>query len=136
MSAFFLWSVFSRIRSRIRSEHGPEKLRVRTLFTQWHDRNSSLRKIWLWELAISETTWLTLRENCPYLEFFWTFFREFRLNTEKYSVSLCIQSKCEKTRTNETPSTETFHAALASKKCISTNTFPNKLQESNHSYCQ
>ena len=77
-----------------------------------------------------------LYENCPYLEFFQTFFREFRLNTEKYSVSLCIQSKCEKTRTNETPSTETFHAALASKKCISTNTFPNKLQESNHSYCQ
>ena len=29
----------------------------------------------------------TLRENCPYSEFFWSFFSEPRLNTERYSVS-------------------------------------------------
>ena len=34
------------------------------------------------------------------------------LNMERYSVSLCIQSHCEKIRTRKTPNTETFHAAI------------------------
>ena len=52
----------------------------------------------------------TLREKCPYLEFFWSVFPAFGLNTEIYGVSLCIQSECEKIRTRETPNTDTFYA--------------------------
>ena len=41
-------------------------------------------------------------KECQYSELFYSaFFRhfsEFRLNTERYSVSLCIQSECRKTR--------------------------------------
>ena len=32
------------------------------------------------------------------------------MNTERYGVSLCIQSECGKMRSNITPNTETFHA--------------------------
>ena len=52
----------------------------------------------------------TLCEKCPYLEFPGPFFPAFGLNTERYSVSLRIQSECEKTRTKKTPNTDTFHA--------------------------
>ena len=38
----------------------------------------------------------------PYSPAFW-------LTTERYSVSLCIQSECGKIRTTITPNTETFH---------------------------
>ena len=34
------------------------------------------------------------------------------LNTERYRVSLCIQSKCGKIWTRITPNTDTFHAVL------------------------
>ena len=37
-------------------------------------------------------------------------FPTFGLNTERYSVSLRIQSKCGKMRTRITPNTDTFHA--------------------------
>ena len=37
------------------------------------------------------------------------YFPAFRLNTEKYSVSLCIQFAFEKIRTRITPNTETFY---------------------------
>ena len=37
-------------------------------------------------------------------------FSSFRLNIERYFVSLCIQSKCRKTRTRITPNTDTFYA--------------------------
>ena len=40
----------------------------------------------------------TLRENCPYSEFFWSVF--FRIR--RYSISLCIQSKCGNIRTRKT----------------------------------
>ena len=36
----------------------------------------------------------------------------FGLNTERYGVSLCIQSKCGKMRTRITPNTDTFHAVF------------------------
>ena len=49
-------------------------------------------------------------------EFFWSVFFVFRLNTERYFVSLCIQSKCKKIRTRIIPNTETFPG----KYCIST----------------
>ena len=42
-------------------------------------------------------------------------FPAFGLNTERYSVSIRIQSECGKIRTRITPNTDTFHAVLASK---------------------
>ena len=53
---------------------------------------------------------LSLRKNSPRLEFSGPYFPTFRLNTERYSVSLRIQSKCRKIRTRITPNTDTFHA--------------------------
>ena len=38
------------------------------------------------------------------------YFLVFGLHTERYSVSLRMQSKCEKIRTKKTPNTVTFHA--------------------------
>ena len=38
------------------------------------------------------------------------YFSAFRVNTEKNSVPLRIQSECEKIRTRKTPNTDTFHA--------------------------
>ena len=40
------------------------------------------------------------------------YFPTFGLNTEKYSVSLRIQSKCEKMWTKVTPNTDTFYTVL------------------------
>ena len=37
--------------------------------------------------------------KCPNTEFFWAAFPVFELNTEIYSVNLCIQSKYRKIRT-------------------------------------
>ena len=39
-------------------------------------------------------------------------FSAFGLNTEKYGVSLRIQSECGKIRTRKTPNTDTFHAVI------------------------
>ena len=39
-------------------------------------------------------------------------FPAFGLNTERYGVSLCIQSKCGKIRTRNTPNRDIFHAML------------------------
>ena len=38
------------------------------------------------------------------------YFSALGLNTERYSVSTCIQSKCGKIRTRKTPNVDTFHA--------------------------
>ena len=38
------------------------------------------------------------------------YFPAFGLNTERYGVSVHIQSKCGKMRTKKTPNTDTFHA--------------------------
>ena len=38
------------------------------------------------------------------------YFPAFGLNTERYGVSLRIQSECGKIRTRKTPNTDTFHA--------------------------
>ena len=40
-------------------------------------------------------------------------FPAFRLNTERYSVSLRIQSECGKMRTRITPNTDTFYTVLS-----------------------
>ena len=37
------------------------------------------------------------------------YFPAFALNTERYGVSLCIQSECGKMRTRITPNTDTFY---------------------------
>ena len=44
------------------------------------------------------------------------YFPAFGLNTERYGVSLRIQSERRKMRTRKTPNTDTFHAVLTSKK--------------------
>ena len=41
----------------------------------------------------------------------------FRLNTERYSVSLRIQSKCGKIWTKITPNTDTFHTVHIAQTC-------------------
>ena len=40
------------------------------------------------------------------------YFPAFGLNTERYGVSLRIQSRCGKVRTRITPNTDTFHAVI------------------------
>ena len=42
------------------------------------------------------------------------YFPAFGLNTERYRVSLRIQSKCGKIRTRKIPETDTFHAVKVS----------------------
>ena len=44
------------------------------------------------------------------LSFSGLYFPAFGLNTERYGVSLPIQSECEKIRTRKTPNTDTIHA--------------------------
>ena len=43
------------------------------------------------------------------------YFPAFGLNTERYSVSLCIQSECGKMQTRKTPDTDTFYAVMAQR---------------------
>ena len=57
----------------------------------------------------------SLREKCPGIRSFsGPYFPAFRLNTEKYSVSLLIKSEYRKMRTRKTQNTDTFHAVLRS----------------------
>ena len=53
------------------------------------------------------------------------YFPAFGLNTERYAVSLRIQSKCGKIWTRKTPNTSTFHAVtvLTLKQTLLPNTF-------------
>ena len=44
------------------------------------------------------------------------YFPAFGLNTERYGVSLHIQSECEKIQTTKTLNTDTFHAVLVAAK--------------------
>ena len=61
-------------------------------------------------LVENEKKNVSLRENCPYSEFPCPYFPAFGLNTERYSVSLRIQSECGKIQTSKTPNTGTFEA--------------------------
>ena len=45
------------------------------------------------------------------------YFPAFRLNTEIYFVSLCIQSECGKIRTRITPNTDTFYSMYGCSNC-------------------
>ena len=62
-------------------------------------------------IKFSQKLYFTLREKCPYSELSGPRFPTFRLNTEKYFVSLRIQSKFGKMRTRITLNTNTFYAA-------------------------
>ena len=59
----------------------------------------------------------TLREKCPYLEFFWCIFSRF-LTEYGFTVNLRIHSECGKIRTRKTPNTDTFHAVIYMHKRI------------------
>ena len=56
----------------------------------------------------------SLCEKCPYSKcpYAGSYFPAFRLNTERYSVSLGIQSEGGKMRTRITPNTDFSHAVL------------------------
>ena len=47
--------------------------------------------------------WSQCVKSVPIRSFSGPYFSAFGLNTERYSVSLCIQSKCRKTRTRKLP---------------------------------
>ena len=51
-------------------------------------------------------------ENVPIPSFSRPFSSAFRLNKERYSVSLRIQSECGKIQTRKTPNADTFQAVL------------------------
>ena len=55
---------------------------------------------------------LTLWKSVCVRSYSGPYFFAFGLNTERYSLSLRIQSECEKMRTRITPNTSTFYAVL------------------------
>ena len=61
--------------------------------------------------------------------FFWSVFSRTRLNMERYSASLHIQSECGKIRTRKTPNKDTFHAVYFNPLHTS-NLFPCSLKTS------
>ena len=52
------------------------------------------------------------------------YFSAFGLNTERYSVSLLIQSKCRKMGTRTTPNKDTFDAVIQSRQVFTNPEFP------------
>ena len=58
-------------------------------------------------------------ENVRVWSYSGPYFPAFPLKTERYSVSLCIQSKCGKIRTRITPNMDTFHAVPVFEKYTS-----------------
>ena len=75
-------------------------------FKKWNSIWSSTMKFHLflihWNILINLKCWFwykyfTLREKCPYSEFFWSVFSR-------------VQFKCRKIRTTKTPNKDTFHA--------------------------
>ena len=52
---------------------------------------------------------LVLRKGCPYSKLFWSAFSAFGLNTERYSVSVRLQSEFRKMRTRGTPNTDIIY---------------------------
>ena len=63
---------------------------------------------------LSEKTQLgledSLREKCPYLEFFWSLFSRIQTEYGEIRVSIGIQSERGKIGTRKTPHTDNFHA--------------------------
>ena len=52
----------------------------------------------------------SIRKKCPYSEFFCSVFSVFGLNTERYEVSLSIQSEYGKMQTRKTTNKDTFRS--------------------------
>ena len=85
------------------------------------------RKVRIWSHLLKKTfiknfIFCAVRKSCLRLwrlKLFWSTFSRIRteygeipgLNTERYPVSLRIQSECEKMRTRITPNTDTFYGA-------------------------
>ena len=75
----------------------------------------------IWKITICFPSW-TMEKNWTYIKhshcmksahvrnYFRPHFPTFGLNTERYWVSLRIQSECGKIRTRRTPNTDTFYA--------------------------
>ena len=65
-------------------------------------------------IRISLVHWLTAFSNCMKSvrieSLSGSYFTAFGLNTERYGVSVCIQSKCGNKRSRKTPSTDTSYA--------------------------
>ena len=62
---------------------------------------------------ISEKSWVThCVKSARIRNYSGPYFPAFGLNTERYGVSLCIQSACEKIQPRITPNTDTFHAVV------------------------
>ena len=59
-----------------------------------------------------------LRKKCRIRSYSGTHFPAFDLNTERYSMSLHIQSEFEKMRTRIIVNTDTFHAVLVGKMML------------------
>ena len=67
-------------------------------------------------------SYVAQRGKCPYSEFFWSTFSRIRLNTERYSVSLRIQSERGKNTYQENSEYEPFQAVVTSfKKLVNVN---------------
>ena len=60
-------------------------------------------------------TEITCKKSVRIRSFSGLFFPAFGLNTERYGVSLCIESECGKIRTRKTPNTDTYHAKTCKK---------------------
>ena len=56
----------------------------------------------------------SLRKNVPFWSYSGPHFLAFGLNTERYGISLRIQSKCGKIQARKILNTDTFHAVLLS----------------------
>ena len=55
---------------------------------------------------------LVLKYSYPYSEFSGPYFLVFGLNTERYGLSLCVQSECRKIQTRKTTNTDTFRGVF------------------------
>ena len=58
-------------------------------------------------------------KSVPIPSFFGHYFPALGLNTDRYEVSLRIQSKCEKIQARKTPNTDTFNAVSVLGKLTS-----------------
>ena len=91
------------------------------MYICYHENNVSSRLQPQW-LCDNSCTWThdvhhgprvhklsqALHKSCQYSELFWSVFPAFGLNTERYGVSLRIQSECGKIWARITPNTDTF----------------------------
>ena len=82
------------------------------LSLHWDNSVDSYSKTSIFETFYTKLTKLHCVKSVPVRSYSSPHFPSFGLNTERYYVSLHIQSKCGKMRTRITPKTETFYAVL------------------------